>query len=122
MPIAIPLAHTIGGEMLPTIAAILTGAIWGDHCSPISDTTIMSSMASGSDHIDHVQTQLPYAIIGGLVALVVGFIPAGFGVPWIISLPVGIAVTYFIIHFFGKSIDPTDLDKVSDTSSKNISL
>ncbi|QNO14697.1 Na+/H+ antiporter NhaC family protein [Alkalicella caledoniensis] len=117
MPLAIPLAHSLGGEMLPTIAAILTGSIWGDHCSPISDTTIMSSMSSGSDHIDHVQTQLPYAITGGVIALVIGFIPAGFGVPWFVSLPIGVTATYLVLNFFGKSVDPKDLDKLQQNKA-----
>ncbi|MFT6706889.1 MAG: tetracycline resistance efflux pump, partial [Flavobacteriales bacterium] len=56
--------------VLVTIAAALGGGIFGDHCSPISDTTILSSMASACDHIDHVRTQLPYALLaGGIAAL-----------------------------------------------------
>jgi tetracycline resistance efflux pump len=51
-----------------TVAAVLGGGVFGDHCSPISDTTIISSMASASDHIDHVKTQLPYALSAGLIA------------------------------------------------------
>ena len=52
------------------IAAVLGGGIFGDHCSPISDTTIISSMASATDHIDHVKTQLPYAMIVGVLAAI----------------------------------------------------
>ena len=52
------------------IAATLGGGIFGDHCSPISDTSIIASMASASDHIDHVKTQLPYALLGGAIALI----------------------------------------------------
>ena len=52
------------------IGAVLGGGVFGDHCSPISDTTIISSMASATDHIDHVRTQLPYALIAGGIALV----------------------------------------------------
>jgi Na+/H+ antiporter NhaC len=51
------------------VAATLGGGVFGDHCSPISDTSIISSMASASDHIDHVNTQLPYALIGGLITV-----------------------------------------------------
>ena len=62
MPIAIPMSVSLGAPMLPCIAAVLSGGLFGDHCSPISDTTIMSSMGAACDHIDHVKTQLPYAI------------------------------------------------------------
>lgn len=113
MPIAIPLSVTLGGVLIPTIAATFTGSIWGDHCSPISDTTIMSSMSSGCDHIDHVKTQIPYAVVGAVFALVVGFIPAGFGISWLISLPLGIIGIYIVLQIFGKSIEPKELDKIS---------
>jgi Na+/H+ antiporter NhaC len=74
-------AHTI---LLGSVSAVLAGAIFGDHCSPISDTTVMSSMSSGCDHVDHVRTQLPYAVIVAAVAIVFGYLPGGFGVsPWI---------------------------------------
>lgn len=67
-----------------TIASILAGAVWGDHCSPISDTTILSSMASGCDHIEHVRTQIPYAFFAGGFAVILGIIPASFGFnPWL---------------------------------------
>lgn len=77
IPIAIPLAETLDVNVYMAIAAVMGGGVFGDHCSPISDTTILSSMASASDHIDHVRTQLPYALFaGGLAALfylIVGF-------------------------------------------------
>ena len=70
IPIAVPLAQSMGADVYMTIAAVLGGGVFGDHSSPISDTTIISSMASASDHIDHVKTQLPYALVaGGLTAL-----------------------------------------------------
>jgi tetracycline resistance efflux pump len=66
-----------GSDITIIVAATLGGGIFGDHCSPISDTSIISSMASASDHIDHVKTQLPYALIGGAVTvfmyLIIGF-------------------------------------------------
>ncbi len=78
IPIAVPLAETLDVNVYIAIAAVMGGGVFGDHCSPISDTTILSSMASASDHIDHVRTQLPYALIaGGLTAflyLIIGFI------------------------------------------------
>ena len=83
MPIALPMAFNMTGGQMTTIvaavfAAVAGGGVFGDHCSPLSDTTILSSMGSASDHLDHVKTQLPYAITCGTIALVaylaVGFI------------------------------------------------
>ena len=68
LPIAVPAAATLGLPLAPIVAAALSGGVFGDHCSPISDTTIISSMAAATDHIDHVRTQLPYALIGGAIA------------------------------------------------------
>ncbi len=76
--IAIPMAQSMGANELLTVAAVLGGGVFGDHCSPISDTTIVSSMAAATDHIDHVRTQMPYALIGGALAsllyLIYGFV------------------------------------------------
>jgi Na+/H+ antiporter NhaC len=69
VPIAVPLAIAQGGSLPLYLAAVLGGGVFGDHCSPISDTTIISSMASASDHMDHVRTQIPYAFLGGAIAL-----------------------------------------------------
>lgn len=88
-----------------TISCVLAGAVWGDHCSPISDTTILSSMASGCDHIEHVRTQLPYALLVGAVALLLGTIPAGMGLPWWGSMLAGLVVIYAILRTIGRSAD-----------------
>ena len=76
--IAIPMAQLHEANLFLVVAATMGGGVFGDHCSPISDTTIISSMASASDHIDHVRTQLPYALIAGTLTaifyLVLGFI------------------------------------------------
>lgn len=77
IPIAVPMIDIIGLHPGLIIAAVLGGGVFGDHCSPISDTTIISSMASATDHIDHVRTQIPYALIAGLTALIL-FIAFGF--------------------------------------------
>ncbi len=83
-------------------AAVLTGSVLGDHCSPISDTTILSSLASSCPHIEHVRTQLPYALTTGFVAIVIGTLPAAYGVsPWIL-FPAGIVGLFLVIHFLGK--------------------
>lgn len=108
MPLAIPLAYAINpesGYMLMNIGAVLTGAIFGDHCSPISDTTILSSMGAACDHIDHTRTQLAYAVTVALVTVVFGYIPAGLGVPVYIILPVAIAALLAILFFFGKPVE-----------------
>ncbi len=68
--IAVPMARGMEANVYMAIAAAIGGGVFGDHCSPISDTTIISSMASASDHIDHVKTQLPYALLSGGIALV----------------------------------------------------
>lgn len=115
-PVVIPLAVAMGagvsfdgGEhysiLLGVISSVMAGSIFGDHCSPISDTTIMSSMASGCDHIDHVRTQLPYALAVGGVAMIVGDIPTSLGLNPFISLPLGVVLLYLILRFFGKSTE-----------------
>ncbi|MEQ9105257.1 MAG: Na+/H+ antiporter NhaC family protein [Rhodothermales bacterium] len=88
-----------------TISCVLAGSVWGDHCSPISDTTILSSMASGCDHIEHVRTQLPYALMVGGVALLLGTIPAGFGLPWWVSMLGGGIVLFAILRTVGRKAD-----------------
>jgi Na+/H+ antiporter NhaC len=99
----------LGGYMLMVISigAVLEGAIFGDHCSPISDTTVMSSIASASDHIDHVRTQTPYALVTMVVAMVCGYLPAtilGLS-PWL-SLILGCAVLTGILFLHGQKADP----------------
>ncbi|MGF1472685.1 MAG: Na+/H+ antiporter NhaC family protein, partial [Rubrobacteraceae bacterium] len=116
IPLTIPLSWAIlqangldnpdGYHILyASVSTVLAGAVWGDHCSPISDTTIISSMASGSDHIDHVRTQIPYALFTGIVALVVGLLPTGFGLPWWLMLPICIALAVGGLFVFGKKAD-----------------
>ncbi len=76
MPIGVPLVVATGGSLPLAVAAVLGGGVFGDHCSPISDTTVISSMATASDHIDHVKTQLPYALAAATVAFL-GYLIAG---------------------------------------------
>ncbi len=84
MPIAIPLAVQTGAPLPVVLAAVLSGGIFGDHGSPISDTTILSSMGAGCEHVEHVRTQLPYAATAGLAALA-GFLLAGiWATPWVL--------------------------------------
>ena len=109
MPLAIPLGWAVSsGDMSFTIvctSGVLTGAIFGDHCSPISDTTILSSMGTSCNHIDHVQTQIYYAIFVACVAIFIGYIPAGLGIPWYISLIVGVIVMYIGLKILGEKVD-----------------
>ena len=84
------------------VSCVLAGSVLGDHCSPISDTTILSSLASSCNHIDHVRTQLPYALTVGGIAVGVGTIPSAYGVPGYITFPLGIILLYLIVRFFGK--------------------
>ncbi len=91
IPTVTPLALSLsGGEysifVSLCLAAILDGAIMGDHCSPISDTTIMSSISTDCELMSHVRTQLPYSLVVGLVALIFGYIPAGFSLPLIVTI------------------------------------
>ena len=111
IPTAIPIAFNLDGDVygLTTIiclGAVLDGSIFGDHCSPISDTTILSSAASGCDHIDHVTTQLPYAGSVALVALFLGYVPIGFGF-WqpMVLMPLGLIVIYLLTHFLGRPVE-----------------
>jgi Na+/H+ antiporter NhaC len=109
-PLVVPLAHGMApgdqGLMLGTISSILAGSVWGDHCSPISDTTIMSSMASSCDHIDHVRTQIPYALVVGLVGLIFGDLACGLGLysAWV-GLLLGAGLLAAIVFLLGKRVD-----------------
>jgi Na+/H+ antiporter NhaC len=110
MPLVIPLANTLGIDaglagsdlmiiLHGVISSVLAGAVFGDHCSPISDTTILSSMASAVDHIDHVRTQLPYALLAAVVGMLVGDIPTAFGFsPWLsIAIGTGVIIAFLLV-------------------------
>ncbi len=88
-----------------SVSSVLAGAVFGDHCSPISDTTIMSSMASSCDHIDHVKTQLPYALSAALIALFIGILPVCFGFPYLLSIFAAIALSAGVLLLFGKKVN-----------------
>jgi Na+/H+ antiporter NhaC len=85
-----------------TVSAVLAGAVLGDHCSPISDTTILSSLASGSNHIDHVKTQIPYALFVGLVSVLLGSLLTGLGLNPLISIILGMAAIVGVVELIGK--------------------
>lgn len=90
--------------MYNVISVVLAGAVFGDHSSPISDTTILSSLASGCNHIDHVKTQLPYAITVALVANLVCTSLVSLGMHWLLVYVIGIAVLWGIIRIFGRKV------------------
>ncbi|MFN7162862.1 MAG: Na+/H+ antiporter NhaC family protein, partial [Fimbriimonadales bacterium] len=111
MPLAIPLAFNLTAGMdaptqqfylIATLSSVLAGATFGDHCSPISDTTVLSSVFAGSDHIDHVRTQLPYALVVGAVAWLVGDVATGFGLPVWAALLLGVALLGVLVRIIGK--------------------
>lgn len=85
------------------VSSVLAGSVLGDHCSPISDTTILSSLASSCNHIEHVRTQLPYALAVGGVAIFAGTVPSAYGVPSWILFPAGAFILYLIVIIAGKN-------------------
>ncbi len=115
MPLVVPLSWAVlennGGIdasnihiFYSTIACVLCGAVWADHCSPISDTTILTSMATGCELMEHVRTQIPYALVAGGVALFIGTLPAGFGAPWYLLIFIGFIILAAVIWTFGKTL------------------
>ncbi len=115
MPLAIPLAYAVGHSnglvdvslqeyIIMNIGAVLTGAIFGDHCSPISDTTILSSMGASCNHIDHVSTQFFYAITVGIIAVVAGYLPVGLNISVWLTLPMGFLAVFLVVRIFGKKV------------------
>ncbi|MGC9372185.1 MAG: Na+/H+ antiporter NhaC family protein [Thermovirgaceae bacterium] len=112
MPIVVPLVHSVSGNlgldpmtyMVPTIGAVFAGAVWGDHSSPISDTTIMSSMFTGSDHMDHVNTQIPYALLAALGA-VAGYAGVAYGLPAAACVALALAVPIVIFRVISRPVE-----------------
>ncbi|MDC1198003.1 hypothetical protein N8035_04055 [Algibacter sp.] len=111
MPLAIPVIFAVSGEssdaerdrtVAAAIGAVFSGAVFGDHCSPFSDTTIVASIASGVEPLDHVRTQMPFALIAALVALVLGFLPTGFGLPAWAGLGLGGACLVLLPNCFSQ--------------------
>ncbi|MBG0764346.1 MAG: Na+/H+ antiporter NhaC family protein, partial [Tissierellales bacterium] len=104
-PIAIPLAFSLTSDPILSVAmagVVFSGAIFGDHCSPISDTTVLASIFSGADHIDHVQTQIPYALTSAAVALVMYFIYGIFQITPLVLIPAGLVMLYFLMNGLSK--------------------
>jgi Na+/H+ antiporter NhaC len=116
MPLVIPLTfHISSGNnlsdadsyliMIGAISSVLAGSVFGDHCSPISDTTILSSMASGCDHVSHVNTQLPYAVFIAVLCMLLGDIPTAFGFPPSISILLIVISSAIGLRIIGKKVE-----------------
>ena len=115
LPLVMPLCWAIMGLeglvasedyfiLYASVSGVLTGAVWGDHCSPISDTTVMSSLSAGCDHIEHVRTQLPYALLAGAAALGFGTLPISFGLPWWVGMVGAATVTILGLRVLGQKV------------------
>jgi Na+/H+ antiporter NhaC len=120
-PIAIPLCWSISQNAgLPietsmellynVIAVVLAASVLGDHCSPISDTTILSSLASNCNHIDHVKTQLPYALTVGAISITMTYVSTAFGTPFILNFIIGVALMFGAVMLFGKKVPDINPD------------
>lgn len=124
LPLVVGLAYDLGqstpiggtGMVVVCIASILEGAIFGDHCSPISDTTVLSSMAAGSGHLEHVRTQAPYALLAMGTAILCGYFPAVIAglSPWW-SLLLGAVVMTAVFRFYSR---PVDMDEATDKEAE----
>ncbi|MBD3617765.1 MAG: Na+/H+ antiporter NhaC family protein [Gracilimonas sp.] len=119
MPLVVPLGWEIGNAtgipaemtlevIYASVSAVLAGSVWGDHCSPISDTTILSSIATQCDHVEHVNTQLPYALIVGGISILAMISALVLNVSVWIIYPAGVALIIAIIYKFGKIPDPEE--------------
>lgn len=124
MPLAIPLtaavAATVGvtGEaflpaLFASVSTVLAGAVWGDHVSPISDTTVLSSLASGCDPVDHVRTQMPYAFLAGGTS-VGALVLVGIGLPWWVVWPVAVVAVLAGLRLLGRHTSDEDREDEGD--------
>jgi Na+/H+ antiporter NhaC len=119
LPIAIPLAHATGADMSASIAAVLAGGVFGDHCSPLADTTILSSTGAACNHLDHVRTQLPYAVTVAFSSGI-GFLLAGYMhsplIPFLVAGAVFVASLLLLNKFFGidvhKALPGVDVEEL----------
>jgi Na+/H+ antiporter NhaC len=109
IPTTIPVAFALDGNTyglitMISLGAVLDGSIFGDHCSPISDTTIMSSIASSCDHIAHVKTQIPYSVFVASFALLIGYLPAALGVASWICILISAVLIWFLYRRIARRV------------------
>ena len=116
LPLVLPLSWAVLGAhggadqeylyiLYASVSCVLAGAVWGDHCSPISDTTVMSSLSAGCDHIEHVRTQMPYALLVGFTSIVLGTLPVSFGMPWWLGFFLGAGFLAVALRRMGQEVD-----------------
>ena len=116
LPLVLPLSWAVLGAhggadqeylyiLYASVSCVLAGAVWGDHCSPISDTTVMSSLSAGCDHIEHVRTQMPYALLVGFTSIVLGTLPVSFGMPWWLGFFLGAGFLAVALQRMGQEVD-----------------
>ena len=112
VPLAVPLAVELGGDstaiLSGTTAAVLAGACLGDHASPISDTTVLSAAGAQVDLVTHVRTQLPYALLAGSVAIVLGYLPSALGLHVAVCIALGVAALLAAVYTWGTVAEATD--------------
>ncbi len=116
LPLAIPLTWAILGNqgmanesgmliLHASVASVLAGAVWGDHTSPISDTTVLAAATSHCGVAEHANTQLPYGLVVGGIAIVLGLLPAGLGAPWWVGMILSIAALFAVVYGIGRPVD-----------------
>ncbi|MCC4265246.1 Na+/H+ antiporter NhaC family protein [Oceanimonas baumannii] len=120
MPLVVPLAwavlqhHGLAGDpqamhlFYASVAAVLAGAVWGDHCSPLAETTLLAAMASGCGLVEHVRTQLPYALFVGVIATLFGVVPVAYGMPWWLGILICSLAMAAGLRLLGKRADAED--------------
>ena len=127
-PLVIPLTVTLGGAdgfgvsgeysiLLGSISSVLAGAIFGDHCSPISDTTVLSSTAAACDHLDHVKTQMPYALLVAVLGMVVGNLGTALGLPVWVALLGSVAILAGGLKWFGTALEADSFNSLQPEES-----
>ncbi|GHA20269.1 Na+/H+ antiporter NhaC family protein [Oceanisphaera arctica] len=124
MPLAwaVLLHHGLAGDpefmhlFYASVAAVLAGAVWGDHCSPLAETTLLAAMASGCGLVEHVRTQLPYALFVGVIATLFGIVPVAYGLPWWLGIAICALAMAMGLRVLGKRAEDSPADDTQDVS------